>query len=101
MRARAFADKTCRSKSLDTPTSRLGWPPPRAGNLWSGPNAPQRPAEQLFADADYVLIPRFSTIGAWTQTAIMTLYEARQAEFPIESPAEFSMASYSLRQQPD
>ncbi len=52
----------------------LGWPPPRGGNLWSGPNAPQRPAEQFFSDADYVLVPKFSTIGAWTQAAVTTLY---------------------------
>ena len=45
----------------------LGWPPPRGGNLWSGPRAPLQPADQVFAGADYVLIPKFSTIGAWTQ----------------------------------
>jgi hypothetical protein len=52
----------------------LGWPPPRGGNLWSGPHIPQRPAEQLLGTADYVLVPKFSTIGAWTEAAITTLY---------------------------
>jgi hypothetical protein len=52
----------------------LGWPPPRGGNLWSGPRAASRPVEQLFADADYVLIAKFSTIGAWTEDAETKLY---------------------------
>jgi hypothetical protein len=47
----------------------LGWTPPRGGNLWSGPGAPVQPAEQLFADVDYVLIPKFSTYMAWTERA--------------------------------
>ncbi len=58
----------------------MGWPPPRGGNLWSGPKAPQRPAEQLFGSADYVLIPKFSTIGAWTEEAITTLYGSYLAD---------------------
>jgi hypothetical protein len=47
----------------------LGWPPPRGGNLWSGPGAPVRPAGEVFAEADYVLIPKFSTYSAWTERA--------------------------------
>ena len=58
----------------------MGWPPPRGGNLWSGPKAPQRSAEQLFGSADYVLIPKFSTIGAWTEEAVTTLYGSYLAE---------------------
>jgi hypothetical protein len=54
----------------------LGWPPPRGSNLWSGPRAPLQPAEQVFAGADYVLIPKFSTIGAWTKAAATTYYGA-------------------------
>lgn len=47
----------------------LGWSPPRGGNLWSGPVAPVRPADVVFAEADHVLIPKFSTYGAWTERA--------------------------------
>jgi hypothetical protein len=47
----------------------LGWPPPRGGNLWSGPGAPVQPAGEFFAQADHVLIPKFSTYGAWTERA--------------------------------
>jgi hypothetical protein len=47
----------------------LGWPPARGGNLWSGPGAPVRPADEIFADAGHVLIPKFSTYGAWTELA--------------------------------
>jgi hypothetical protein len=44
----------------------LGTKPPRGDNLWSGLERPIRPAETLFADASYVLIPKFSTDTAWT-----------------------------------
>jgi hypothetical protein len=47
----------------------LSWPPPHGGNLWSGPGAPVRPADEIFADAGHVLIPKFSTYGAWTELA--------------------------------
>jgi hypothetical protein len=47
----------------------LGWPPAHGNNLWSGPGAPVRPADEIFADATYVLIPKFSNYGAWTKLA--------------------------------
>jgi hypothetical protein len=47
----------------------LGWPPPRGGFLWSGPAAPILPAADVFDEADYVLIPKFSTYSAWTDRA--------------------------------
>jgi hypothetical protein len=47
----------------------LGWPPPRGGNLWSGFDAPMQPAADLLDEADYVMIPKFSTFGAWTDRA--------------------------------
>jgi hypothetical protein len=53
----------------------LGWPPPSGGDLWSGPSpVARRSAEQLFGNADYVLVPKFSTIGSWTHAAVTTLY---------------------------
>ena len=47
----------------------LGWPPPRGGNLWSGPGAPVRPAGEVFAEAEHVLIPKFSSYSIWTEQA--------------------------------
>jgi hypothetical protein len=47
----------------------LGLPPPRGNNLWSGPGAPVQPAAKVFADADCVLIPKFSTYSPWTDAA--------------------------------
>jgi hypothetical protein len=47
----------------------LGWPPPRGSNLWSGPGAPVRPAGEVFAEAEHVLIPQFSSYSVWTEQA--------------------------------
>jgi len=47
----------------------LGWPPPHGGNLWSGPGAPVRPADKVFAEAEHVLIPQFSSYSVWTEQA--------------------------------
>ena len=47
----------------------LGWPPPRGGHLWSGPGAPIQPPALVFAEADHVLIPKFSTYSTWTERA--------------------------------
>ena len=47
----------------------LGLEPPRGGNLWSGVGAPALPAEAWLAEADHVLIPKFSTAIAWTERA--------------------------------
>jgi hypothetical protein len=47
----------------------LGWPPAQGDNLWSGPGAPVRPADEIFAEVGHVLIPKFSTYGAWTELA--------------------------------
>ena len=51
----------------------LGVEPPRGGNLWSGPGTPFRPAASLFAEADYILVPKFSAPSGWTSEA-MTEY---------------------------
>lgn len=59
----------------------LGLEPPRGGNLWSGTGAPTRPAETYLADVDHVLIPRFSTNIAWTQTAQATYAGYLDAHF--------------------
>lgn len=56
--------------------------PPRGGNLWSGAGAPTAAPADYLADADRVLIPKFTTNFAWTETAKAT-YGAYLAEhFP-------------------
>jgi len=67
----------------------LGREPPRGENLWSGPIIPFQPAASLFAEADYVLVPKFSTLSAWTSKA-MTEYGPFLAEhypFRKETPS--------------
>jgi hypothetical protein len=66
----------------------LGLAPPRGGNLWSGPDAPRRPPERLFADADCVLIPKFSTYGLWTQQALALYRPYLERHFPLRSESE-------------
>jgi hypothetical protein len=57
----------------------LGLEPPRGGNLWSGKGAPTPSPEDYLSDADRVLIPRFTTNFAWTETA-KTVYGPYLAE---------------------
>jgi len=69
----------------------LGVAPPRGGNLWSGAGAPVQPAEQLFADADCVLIPKFSTYSPLTEAAIADYapYLAERFRYGEESQSWF------------
>jgi hypothetical protein len=67
----------------------LGREPPRGDNLWSGPFVPLQPAAKLFAEVDYVLVPKFSALAAWTSKA-MTEYGPFLAEhypFRKETPS--------------
>ena len=66
----------------------LGLAPPRGGNLWSGPDAPRRSPEKLFANADGVLIPKFSTYGVWTQQALAMYRPYLERHFPLRSESE-------------
>ena len=66
----------------------LGWPPPRGGNLWSGPAAPVQPAGELFAEADYVLIPKFSTYSAWTERAQLEYGGYLAQNFPVREESQ-------------
>ncbi len=59
----------------------LGLEPPRGGNLWSGMGAPTLPAETYLAEVDRVLIPKFTTNVAWTQTAQATYAGYLDAHF--------------------
>jgi hypothetical protein len=75
----------------------LGLAPPRGGNLWSGAGAPVQPPEQVFAGADYVLIPKFSTYSPWTEAAINAYLPHLAKQFPY---AEESQSWFLLRRQP-
>jgi hypothetical protein len=66
----------------------LGWPPPRGSNLWSGPGAPVRPADEIFAEANYVLIPKFSTYGAWTRQARLAYGMYLSQNFPATEESQ-------------
>jgi hypothetical protein len=69
----------------------LGRAPPRGGNLWSGAGAPLQPAAQFFADADCVLVPKFSSYSPWTEAALAAYgpYLAEQFRYVEESQAWF------------
>jgi hypothetical protein len=56
--------------------------PPRGGNLWSGAGAPMPAPEDYLVDADRVLIPRFTTNIAWTDTARSAYGAYLAAHFP-------------------
>ena len=60
----------------------LGLEPPRGGNLWSGAGAPMPLPEDYLADAGRVLIPRFTTNIAWTDTARSAYGAYLAAHFP-------------------
>jgi hypothetical protein len=61
----------------------LGLEPPRGGNLWSGAGAPTPSPEDYLADADCVLIPKFTTNFAWTEQAKATYGAYIAAHFPV------------------
>ena len=48
----------------------LGRPPPRGVSLWLDTGLPWQPAGPMFADADYVLIPKFPTYSEVTDEAV-------------------------------
>ena len=60
----------------------LGLEPPRGGNLWSGAGAPTPSPVDYLADADSVLIPKFTTNFAWTEQAKAAYGAYLAAHFP-------------------
>lgn len=66
----------------------LGLAPPRGGNLWSDPDAPERAPKKLFADVDCVLIPKFPTFGLWTQQELAMYGPYLGRRFPFRSESE-------------
>ena len=63
----------------------LGRPPLRGGSLWLDPLFPWPPDEVLFADANFVLIPKFSTSLATTRAALGRYGNYLEAHFPARS----------------
>jgi hypothetical protein len=49
----------------------LGLPPPRGGDLWIGSGMPWRGADEVFADVDVVMIPKFPSDAAVLSEAIV------------------------------
>lgn len=61
----------------------LGVEPPRGGNVWSGRGAPTPSPAAYLADAQLVMVPKFTTNFEWTETA-KKIYAAYLAEhFPV------------------
>lgn len=58
----------------------LGFPSPRGGNLWLWSGAPLRPPTDVFADVDYVLVPKFSSDAA---SAVAQYESYLSTNFPI------------------
>ena len=66
----------------------LGWPPAQGDNLWSGPGAPVRPAGEIFAQVEHVLIPKFSTYNAWTEQARLEYGVYLSQNFPAREETQ-------------
>jgi hypothetical protein len=60
----------------------LGYPPPRGGNLWIGPESPRLPADVMFGEVDVVLVPKYSTSAASTIEALTTYRDYLASRFP-------------------
>jgi hypothetical protein len=67
----------------------LGYPPPRGGSLWLWHDGPTYPAEDVFADVDIVLIPKYSTYARSTVDALTRYHDYLAEHFPVheESPS--------------
>lgn len=61
----------------------LGLEPPRGGNIWAGAGAPTSSPEDYLAGVDHVLIPRFTTNFAWTESAKATYGAYLVEHFPV------------------
>jgi hypothetical protein len=61
----------------------LGHPPPRGSNLWLWEEEPPRPAAELFADVDVVLVPKYSTLARSTVFALNVYGDYLATAFPV------------------
>jgi hypothetical protein len=66
----------------------LGIEPPRGDNLWSSVDRKLRPAAILFAEVDYVLVPKFSTDTAWTDKAMAEYGSYLAARYPYRDETQ-------------
>ncbi len=66
----------------------LGRPPARGVTLWMDTEFPWQPAETMFADVDFVLVPKRSTYAELTEEAVVRYGPYLHAHFPVrlESP---------------
>ena len=62
----------------------LGRAPPRGGNLWMGLGYPRQPADKVFGDVDYVLIPKFSTLHELTDDYLEIYREYLSRNYAIK-----------------
>lgn len=60
----------------------LGFPPARGGDLFWEPSGPLRPADELLADADYVLVPKMPTARSLTEAAMARYHGYLAEHFP-------------------
>ncbi len=67
----------------------LGRPPPRGVSLWLDTGLPWQPAQVMFEDANYVLVPKFSTFDDVTNEAIAQYGAYLTQHFPVrlETPS--------------
>ncbi|CAN5733078.1 hypothetical protein BH11PSE3_BH11PSE3_41450 [soil metagenome] len=63
----------------------LGWAPARGASLWMDTGFFWRPAQAMFADAQYVLIPKFSTYADLTNEAYKRYGDYLARHFPVRS----------------
>jgi hypothetical protein len=76
----------------------LGLEPPRGGNIWAGTGAPTLSPERYLAGVDHVLIPRFTTNFAWTESARAIYGRYLLAHFPVRhGNGSWTLASRGVR----
>ena len=61
----------------------LGYPPPRGGNLWIGPESPRFAAEVVFSEVDVVLVPKYPTSPPATIDALTIYGDYLISRFPV------------------
>lgn len=66
----------------------LGWRPARGETLWSGAGMPMQEPGSLFANAEHVLIPKFSTYSPGTEKARAKYGAYVEAHFPVRSQSQ-------------
>ena len=66
----------------------LGFDPPRGGDLFWESSAPPRPVAEMLGDADYVLVPKFSTAPGLTGAAHRRFGDYLAEFFPLREETE-------------